>query len=92
MFRIHIKASTQPLKTVKRRIGATNVGFYCSACGEFIALAVEPEDSASTIEITADLPIRIRCPYCRHKEYRHVGNARRVLLTEASMRRGSGPL
>lgn len=82
--RIHIAAADTLPKTVERQVGAVNIGFYCSACDEFIALAVEPEGSADAFEITADHPVRVRCPYCRHKEYRHVDNARRVRLAEAS--------
>jgi hypothetical protein len=91
ILRIHITATDAPLKTVNRRIGATNVGFYCSACGEFIALAVEPDGSTDIIEFIARSPIYVGCPFCQRKEYRHTLNLRRFLLTEASKCREPTP-
>lgn len=86
-LRTRFRATKEPLRTVERKIGATNVGLYCSACSEFIALAVEPEGSTQTIEVTAYGPIRIECPYCQHQQYRHVANVRHLRLTAASTRR-----
>ncbi len=80
-----------PVGTVKRKIGATNVGLYCSNCAEFFAFAVLPDGSTPLIELTADEPIRVQCPFCQHQEHRPISEVRSFRLTEGAKQRGPLP-
>ncbi|GJE55967.1 hypothetical protein EKPJFOCH_2464 [Methylobacterium thuringiense] len=85
--RLHLAtAPGMPLPTLKRRLGVTNVGLYCNACGEFYAFGVEVPDDQE-IEFTADGPVLTRCPFCETEEDRRVGEIERLVLTEGKKKR-----
>jgi hypothetical protein len=61
---------------------------YCNACGEFFAFAVEDDRlKGHELEFTADAPILVECPFCKHQERRHIAEVRRIPLTEGNKRK-----
>jgi len=71
---IKITAFDRPMPTV-RQVAATNVGIYCR-CGEFVAFSVMSGESAVELEVMADQPVPVLCPYCGTKEQRHAEDIR----------------
>lgn len=88
--RIHLTtAPGMPLPTLKRKLGVSNVGLYCDACGEFFAFGVEiPDDQI--VEFIADGPILTKCPFCEVERDRRVADITRLVLTEGTKRRALG--
>jgi hypothetical protein len=84
--RIHLAtAPGMPLPTLKRKLGVSNIGFYCSECGEFYAFAIEVPDD-KVVEFTADGPVLTKCPFCKAEVDRRVSEIKRLVLTEANKR------
>lgn len=87
IHRLHLAtAPDQPLPTLKRKLGATNIGLYCNACAEFFAFGLDIPDE-NEIEFTSDGPVLTRCPFCGAEEERRVAEIERLVLTEGLKRR-----
>lgn len=83
---IRITAFNRPMPSIRRQVGATNVGIYCR-CGEFIAFAVIRGEPAFEYEFTADQPVPVLCPFCGSKDHRRAEEITQLTLTEAKLRR-----
>jgi hypothetical protein len=83
---IHITAFDEPIATVRRNMGAMNVGIYCR-CGSFVAFsAARPGHAAVDVEFAATQPILVACPYCKRVEHRRVEELYQLLLTKRNKR------
>lgn len=77
-----------PHETVKRKLGALNVGLYCEHCGEFFALAVlHPQQESQDIGYGSDGPVLFRCPMCEQNQFREASQIQTVRLSESNKRR-----
>ncbi len=84
---IHITAFDEPIPTVRRHMGAMNVGIYCR-CGRFVAFSsARPGQAAVDVEFAATQPILVACPYCMTVEHRRVEELYQLLLTKRNKRR-----
>ena len=88
MARIHISAEGDtPYQPEKRQLGKYNVGFYCTNCQEFFALAVRDEPPGEPIEFISDGEPLFECPFCHHRQRRQVSEIASLVLTEATKRK-----
>lgn len=92
-IRIVVQSTQEkPAPTVRRKLGAMNVGVYCKsdACKEFIALATDfaPDTHHNFILDTDPIGalIWIRCPMCLGLHSYQAPDAAQVFLTERSKR------
>lgn len=89
-IKIHLASEQdEPHATVKRKLGALNVGLYCTHCAEFFALAVI--DDGVPIEVVSEGPIPFRCPMCGHLQRRDATEIAQIVLTESNKRRPPPP-
>ena len=85
--RVHLVTEPgKPLPTLKRKLGATNIGLYCNACGEFYAFGTDVPDE-NQVEFTADGPVLTKCPFCGVEAERRVAEIERLVLTEGTKKR-----
>jgi hypothetical protein len=82
---IKITDFDRPMPTLRRQVGAMNVGLYCR-CGEFIAFAITRGEPAVEYEFVADQPMPVACPFCGSKDHRRAEEITQLVLTEENLR------
>jgi hypothetical protein len=70
----------------KRGLGKFNVGFYCSHCGEFVALTVNDQSGLDGFSFPSNEPFHFNCPFCSGYERRTVSELQILLLMEGNKR------
>ena len=90
--KVHIPAQgDEPNKTVKRQEGKYNLGLYCSKCTQFFALAVLDNPLVGGVEFKSDGEPLFACPFCHHRQRRHVSEIAQVFLKRGAKRRPAIP-
>jgi len=89
-----IKVAAGLYQAEKRKVDRMNVGFYCSKCDEFFAIAVAKKGADTAfLETIIDLEpgAKFECPICHEVQERQSSEIARIRLTPGKTRRPPPP-